>query len=145
MPYKKKINKKIKHAAEQPIKMWEHGKPNFASSLSLHPYTPSFFRACVSLSLPFRHPSALWCQLSVLAFTRQMLVCHTLSLIRRTRARRARTRLNARVSAGLSNRVSASRDLPTWQDTHTHIHTRAHTNLDANQVETRRERWGCGN
>lgn len=66
------------------------------------------------------HPgAALWCQLSVLAFTRQMLVCHTLSLIpARTRPHaNAHARLNATVSAGLSNRATESRDSSARRDT----------------------------
>lgn len=83
-----------------------------------------FFLLHLSLPGPILlfHPySALWCQLSVLAFTRQMLVCHTLSLIP-ARARMhayAHAWLNATVSAGLSNQATESRDISARRDTRT--------------------------
>lgn len=56
---------------------------HFPSPLSLSIYI--FFPLCTYVSLPPIYPLyALWCQFSVLAFTRQMLVCPTLSLIPHT-------------------------------------------------------------
>ncbi len=122
------------------VKTWQ---TRFTSSLS----SPSFLPLLAYVSLPlFGRLSALWCQFPVLAFTRQMLVCHTLSLIPHTHTHththtqaQAEAWLNARVSAGLSNRVSVCRDLLTWQNRRTHTHTHTQTDIDTDQVETCRD------
>lgn len=129
--------KNIEYMAEEPIKCENMAKPIFlhrSPSLHLFLSVPTFLSLSPSV---FVHLSALWCQFSVLAFTRQMLVCHTLSLIPHKHKRaRAHARLNARASACQITRCQRG-------GTSRRGRTRTHTRTSGGSVEMHwRTQWG---